>query len=222
MHDLKFAYKYGGYELIKEDKLQNRKDPTSYLKYYPGIKFNIALYKDPFSIIMNAYFPMFVLSLLTLMIYLQEFQAGDRIANISVLLLAFVAFIPTVRSIIPPVNYFTLADFVIFCNFLGTGFVMIETLIQVRQKDALSESRSQLYTYVFFGLSAMCFALPNAIVLILYFLHMVVWKKSYSTKIKAPPLTRGDDNDQTKWYNLDVAAIGNERHLRVVGESDWE
>ena len=59
---------------------------------------------------------------------------ADRVANISVILLAYISFIPTVRSIIPSVTYMTLADAIIFFNFLGTGLLMLETVIQMRKK----------------------------------------------------------------------------------------
>lgn len=128
MGDLKVAYPYGKV-ILGSEKKNDRKDPSKSIIYFPKITYQLALYKNPLNMTINAYFPMFILALLGLMIFMQENDVADRIANISVILLAYIAFIPTVRSIIPPVAYFTLADALIFFNFLGTGMLMLETVI---------------------------------------------------------------------------------------------
>jgi hypothetical protein len=64
---------------------------------------------------------------------------ADRIANISVILLAYIAFIPTVRSFVPNVSYFTFSDTIIFCNLAGTVGLMLETVIQERNKKLFTE-----------------------------------------------------------------------------------
>jgi len=44
---------------------------------------------------------------------------SDRIANLSVALLAYIAFIPTFRENIPPVSYLTFGDSVVYLNLVG-------------------------------------------------------------------------------------------------------
>ena len=126
MQDLRIALPEGKVELV-ESRKENKKDPSQNLIYYPAIIFTMGFFKSPFLMVINAYFPMLMLSLLGLMIFKQDADTGERIANISVILLAYIAFIPTVRSIVPQVTYFTLADAILFFNFLGTGVLMLET-----------------------------------------------------------------------------------------------
>jgi hypothetical protein len=71
--------------------------------YYPVFKIELAFYRAPLSSLINAFVPMLVLAFLAMMIFSSKFELGDRIANISVILLAYIAFIPSLRSFVPPV-----------------------------------------------------------------------------------------------------------------------
>ena len=66
--DLKIAFPQGEVDIHPEIK-ENDKDKSKSFKYYPIINFKIALYKNPFTMMINAYFPMLILALLALMIF---------------------------------------------------------------------------------------------------------------------------------------------------------
>ena len=66
--DLKIATGCGEVEFPVEEKV-DKIDSSNNLKYYPTSSFTIKLYKEPFPVIINAYFPMLVLALLGLMIF---------------------------------------------------------------------------------------------------------------------------------------------------------
>ena len=68
MSDLKIAFPQGEVDIYPEIK-KNDKDKSKSFTYYPIINFKIALYKNPFTMMVNAYFPMLVLALLALMIF---------------------------------------------------------------------------------------------------------------------------------------------------------
>ena len=63
-------------------------------------------------------------------IFMQPYSdTGARIANVAVIMLAYVAFIPTVRSVIPPVPYPTISDLVIFINLIACMITIIQTVL---------------------------------------------------------------------------------------------
>ena len=76
---------------------------------------------------MNAYIPMFALAILAMMIFKLNFDLESRISNVSVILLAYIAFIPVLRNIIPPVSYLTLSDMILLSNITGTIAIMLES-----------------------------------------------------------------------------------------------
>ncbi len=54
--------------------------------------------------ILTIFLPLVLLSIINLGIFFQDYDLHGRIASISVLLIAFVALIPTLREELPPTN----------------------------------------------------------------------------------------------------------------------
>ena len=85
---------------------------------------------------------MFVLAWVIMATYQAPFDLNARIANISVILLAYIAFIPTLRSISPPTPYFTLSDFVLNFNLIGCLITLLYSFLVFRfavdKKDTAS------------------------------------------------------------------------------------
>jgi hypothetical protein len=59
------------------------------------------IYKYPGSTILTIFVPFYILGAIGLLVFFQEASLAQRLATISVLILAFVAFIPTINSQIP-------------------------------------------------------------------------------------------------------------------------
>lgn len=72
---------------------------------------------------------MFVLSWVLLSVLSAPRDLNSRTANISVCLLAYIAFIPTLRSIAPPVPYVTLNDFVLYSNIIACLVVLLQSFL---------------------------------------------------------------------------------------------
>ena len=73
---------------------------------------------------------MFTLAWVLLAVLKCEIDLSARIANISVVLLAYIAFIPSIRSLIPPVPYMTLNDAALWSNMFGCLIILLESLLQ--------------------------------------------------------------------------------------------
>lgn len=99
---------------------------------------------------------------------------GSRIANVSVILLAYIAFIPTVRNVIPPVEYFTLADGIITFNMMGTLVLMAYSFAHRLDHQAITFEDAADNTYFVFA--CIFFGCPFLVIIIMTLLHYVVWK----------------------------------------------
>lgn len=89
----------------------------------------ISLYKKPFSILLSSFVPLYMLALLLLGIYFQSYSYDSRISSIGVVLLAYIAYLPTLRSMIPPVDYFTLSDFVLILHIISCFSLFLCSLL---------------------------------------------------------------------------------------------
>lgn len=82
------------------------------------VQYRISVYRHPISIFFSVFLPMAVLGLfIVLSFYIEDFVTA--IATIATFLIAYVAFIPTVRELIPAVSYLTIMDFTILSYFVA-------------------------------------------------------------------------------------------------------
>lgn len=83
----------------KKEKGKNKFDP------YKFANFLIPIYKFPSVQILTIFLPLVLLGIINLGIFFQNYEMHDRVASISVLLIAFVALVPTLRSELPPTTH---------------------------------------------------------------------------------------------------------------------
>ncbi|CDW83522.1 UNKNOWN [Stylonychia lemnae] len=121
---LNYAYSAEKIIFIYED------ESTTDFKESNKVFFQIPVYRKPLSMFLTNYGPLIVLSFLILSIYQSEYDFGARIANIGVLILALISFIPSMRSNIPPVSYVTLSDILLGFNQISTCLVLLCSFIQ--------------------------------------------------------------------------------------------
>lgn len=212
--DFKVAQSRGTVKFDPETKV-DKDNSLNTFTYYPSVRFRIALYKDPLNIIVNAYFPMVVLALLTLSIFASEVDFNSRIANIAVVLLAYIAFIPTVRSILPPVPYLTLSDVLIGLNLAACSVLLLESYLIHTFRTRWSEQESDRATLILFIISAVLFAIPYATITVLYSLYVFRWQKTYASKRKLAK-RMGDDHKGGEWYNPDIGSVADGSQIQIL------
>ena len=103
---------------------KDSKDLTKNLTNYPTCKFIYRIYRHPFIPILTSFVPMFSLAwiLLTVMDYTNDLNS--RTANIVVVLLAYISFLTSLRQMIPPSSQFSLSNYVLCSNLLGSIIVL--------------------------------------------------------------------------------------------------
>lgn len=64
--------------------------------------------------LLTVFLPLWLLGVINMAIFLEDNGLGDRIANLSALLIAFVALIPVIREQIPPSPKITLVEWLVY------------------------------------------------------------------------------------------------------------
>lgn len=93
-------------ELNSAIKLNKEED--SKIKNYQYAHFRIPLYQFPISNLVNIFVPLWLLGFINLLIFYQSPDLAGRLAIISTLTLAFIAFVPTINEKIPQTPYIKL------------------------------------------------------------------------------------------------------------------
>jgi len=69
------------------------------------------------------------------MILFEDDSFGTRVVTITGLILAIVAFLPSVRNGLPHIPYITLMDFLIYAGVVNLGFCLLETSLKRHNPD---------------------------------------------------------------------------------------
>lgn len=89
---------------------------------------HIPLSKMPVSTLFSVIFPVILLGVLNLAIFMQDESLGDRIANIATLMVVFVENIHLLRESVPFYPKITLLEIIIYLETLTTIFCLISSI----------------------------------------------------------------------------------------------
>lgn len=85
------------------------------------------MYRKPFKTLVSLFFPVVLLAIINLAIFFQN-GIAKKIQNIAIVLVAYVALIPTIRSSLPPNDKITFSEVLIFTFAFTTMLTFIQTL----------------------------------------------------------------------------------------------
>ena len=74
------------------------------------------------------FIPLWLLGVLTLGIFFQEPDLGARIASLATIMMAYVAFLPSIRAELPPSPNVTFVDIMIYLEIFMTFFCFMERM----------------------------------------------------------------------------------------------
>ena len=97
-------------KLTKQDKL-NKPMP-----FHLAI-FNLGIYRYPANTLLMIFIPLWLLTLINLAIFFQSYEIKNRISNTATLMVAYIAFLPTIRSKIPPSPNITFIEIITYTLF---------------------------------------------------------------------------------------------------------
>jgi hypothetical protein len=134
--------------------------------YHPGFIFIIKTVRDPFPKIIRAFFPAFILAIfLYRTFYVEAYE--DRLANLSICLLTYIAILDQIRSSLPEISTLTFADKYLF------AFIFTSLLPVYRESDWI----------VFYGLSIrkVCLTIHESVMFIN--VCATIWHYVWATKL---------------------------------------
>lgn len=108
-----------------------RKEKDAKIKNFQYVHFRIPFYQYPISNLVNIFVPLWVLGFINLLIFFQDPTLADRLAIISTLTLAFIAFVPTINEKIPQTPYIKLVEILVYTLALATVLCMIDSVLIV-------------------------------------------------------------------------------------------
>ncbi len=161
--------------------------------YYPIFLVEIGVYRQPLHMVITTIAPLFILQIILLGIYAQDGQdIGSKIGNIATMLLAIVAFIPSVRAEIPSASYLLFTDYLIYS-------AILQSLIGIVEAVVYSHFEKAWITRAFFIVSA-CFPIGFAIIISLKFMRYLE-NRSIWDKTPISVQMQGDQFKLGEWHN---------------------
>ena len=162
---------------IEEEKVE--KHNKKGIRPYQYTHFRIPIYKHPGLSILTVFIPIWILGMIGLCVFFQEQGFGARLESIAVLVLAFVAFLPTINSSIPPSPDIKLVDLLILMQLASTIILLVESFTIRDIKDFIFDwKHSRLFVSAFALNSFTIFA-----ILLLFLIHKFIWEPSYRKKV---------------------------------------
>jgi len=129
LEDFLLYYCQARYEPVKTKIGRKR------IEYSPQVTLNFALTRSPWNYFLTVLVPNFILQLLSLILFFTEDDFEERVKNITILILAIVAFLPTVRAGLPHIPYITLMDLIIYSSVANVGLCVLATIIDKDDND---------------------------------------------------------------------------------------
>lgn len=202
-----FAINNSKVEVAFPVEIKESKVAAENLRYYPMSVFTFYLYHRPARVILAAYFPMFVLACVLLSVYAGPYDLNARVANIGVVLMAYVSFIPSLRAVIPPTPYYTLSDYTLYSNLIACLLTLISSVLlytnvssQAALNDPWSEKTITNFTYSMTIITGVFLFIPYVIVLFLTLKHYSCLQRKYDTprvSVKRDGQNCGENKD---WF----------------------
>ena len=110
---------------------------------------------------------------------------ADRIANLAALLLAYVAFLPTIRENLPPAPYLTLSDKVVYMNMGACLVSLVDSFIQ---NEAWEDSipKETKFVSMIITLAFACLLIAGSVLIVLWPIskYVTIDKPRYEKKLE--------------------------------------
>ncbi len=164
--------------------------------YSSRIRFSVYAWRNPLSMILKYNIPVILLQLLTLAILAQDDGLGDKISNIATIVLALVAFVPSIKGEISHVKSMTLLESIIYSAVYQAGFVLLEAVI-THYYDRIEVVRRAAFiiSLLFLAYSLLALGIP--------YTCDALYRAKKVSEFKKPKRMEQDGNDMclNKWYS---------------------
>jgi len=178
---------------------ETKKTVDGSFTYFPKLTVDFIFVREPWHVLLTIVFPIIILDLITLAVFATENDLSSKIGNIATLVLALIAYLPTVRAEVPSVAYFTLCDSLVYSCILINGIALLDAVL-------INYIDHPLITKIVFSIAGFCFIVLCLFLLLKCFQHLRFKKKWTSTTYIE--LTKGSNVfSNTDWENSGLRKI---------------
>lgn len=172
--------------------------------------------------ILAAFFPMFVLAWVLMSVFAAPYDLNSRTANIGVVLMAYVSFIPVLRSNLPPVPYYTMLDYALYSNLLACIIVLFASVVLFQkvasikaQSDPWSDEQRDRFELGTIIVSAFFLFIPYVIVFFFTLHHYIFRKKGYDQP-RVSVKKNGEDSGEERDWRLPEVRDSKGQIMKIV------
>jgi len=174
---------------LKAEQKEGAKGAPPLYYYYPVVVYRVKMIRDPWHLIFCVFFPLTILQLLSLALFMQDPDVNSKLGNIGTVMLALLAYLPTVRADFPPVAYFTLCDVLVYSSVALNTLALLETVLR-------NFWSYEHLTFVCFGLALLVFLLNAGSLIKHCITHEIDRKKTTTQEIKQQKTSSSGFNQQ--------------------------
>ncbi len=143
------------------------------IKYFQYAYFNIPMFREPLTSLVTVFIPLWLLGLINLGIYFQDKDLGSRIGSIIGIMLAFIAYIPTIDAAIPPSSNIVFMEGLVYMQ----SFASLMTFIHSMRIKDYKEFKLVWYETPEYWITLVVTAGSVLMVTILMIAHYCYWAK---------------------------------------------
>ena len=150
----------------------------SKIKPFQYAHFRIPLYKHPGVGLFQIFGPLWFLAFVNIIIFFQGNNLGGKMAAIATIVVAFIAFVPSVNAAIPRTPYIKLIDILVYHQVVAPGLTIIDSLIT---------ARTQPTNFIFVWSNSGWFIatiiieiIVAFVVIVLFAIHKLYWERVYT------------------------------------------
>lgn len=155
------------------------------------------MYRHPFTFILMVFLPTILLAIFNLAIFFQDKDLAGRIASLATLLVAYTAFLPTVREQIPPSPKITIFEMCLYAIMSTTVLCLLRSIIDDGTKEGyVYDWSTDPFYLVSMGIVIVVGIMMSLGIIIFKFLEKFRYNDSISERQFSADLKNPE-----KWYN---------------------
>jgi hypothetical protein len=174
---------------------EQKKEKAKKVKYFQYMHFVVPLYKFPGNAWATIFIPMFMLSLLSIFIFLQTSTSiEEKLGSIATFVLGFIALIPNIKAELPQSQKISLSEIIVYLESMNCMLGLAEQVFggPAKKKSTIWSSPIFIFSLI---LHFACFAVSMTLLC----LHYFVWEPLYNLKDECP--VSSPETDYLGWCN---------------------
>lgn len=172
---------------------------------FQNYKVEFGMYKYPFTTVLTIFLPIMMLAVLNLAVFFQENSLSGRISSLATIMVAYTAFLPTVRDRIPPSPTITAMDLILMGLCCNCMLCLLRSFLDFGQDPSYIYDWKSDPLYL---LSLTAIATIGIIVIAALVIHKTIWEPKYNRLLSDEKFISEKFNSEI-WTNSECDSLVN-------------